>query len=293
MVQTRPRYANYRPPKGHPLCWVFKAQPLELAYLSWGNRWYGDAPANARAHDGWHYFVVLAGTPLLHVNGRTFPTRPGLVSVADPECVVGHSDRPGVKCDMLTWVWRTPPATSVLQPPPGESLRFILDRTSLRRLKALHGDCREVIGRTNERSRLRLRVARSQLDLILLESVEQEEAGNDDFRLELAIDFLRNHLQDREPVKLLAEFLHLSETSLQRLFRAHTGKSPREFALQWRMTWAREQLARRGASVKSVAYSLGYRHANDFSRAFKRHHGKTASRVQGGIDVTSHREGIG
>ena len=280
MVQTRPRYANYRPPKGHPLCWVFKAQPLELAYLSWGNRWYGDAPANARAHDGWHYFAVLSGTPLLHLNGRTIPTWPGMVSVADPECVVGHSDRPGAKCDMLTWVWRTPPATSVLQPAPGEALRFLLSRGALRRLKALHGECRESVERTNERSRLRLRIARSQLDLILLECVEKEAARTDDFRLELAVDFLRNHLQDREPVKLLAEYLHLSETSLQRLFRSHTGKSPRQFTLQWRMDWAREQLAKNGTSVKSVAYALGYRHANDFSRAFKRHHGLRASGVQ-------------
>jgi AraC-like DNA-binding protein len=182
---------------------------------------------------------------------------------------------------MLTWVWRTPPATSMLQPAPGEWLRFLLSRPSLRRLKALHGDCRESVGRTNERSRLRLRIARSQLDLILLECIENEEASTDDFRLELAVDFLRNHLQDREPVKLLAEYLHLSETSLQRLFRTHTGKSPREFTLQWRMDWAREQLAKNGASVKSIAYALGYRHANDFSRAFKRHHGQRASGVQG------------
>jgi AraC-like DNA-binding protein len=259
---------------------VFKAEPLELAYLSWGNRWYGDAPANARAHDGWHYFVVLSGTPLLHANGRTFPTRPGLVSVADPECVVGHSDRPGAKCDILTWVWRTPPVTPGLQPAPGESLRFMLDRASLRRLKALHGGCREEVDRTNERSRLRLRIARAQLDLILLDRKETADTRNGSFRLQLAIDFLRDHLHDPEPVKLLAEYLHLSETSLQRLFRSQTGKTPREFALQWRMNWAREQLAKPDASVKSVAYTLGYRHANDFSRAFKWHFGHRASIVQ-------------
>jgi AraC-like DNA-binding protein len=194
---------------------------------------------------------------------------------------------------MLTWVWRTPPATSVLQPAPGDSLRFMLNRPSLRRLKALHGECREGIGSTHERSRLRLRIARLQLDLILLECIENEEASRGDFRLELAIDFLRNHLPDREPVKRLAEYLHLSETSLQRFFRAHTGKNPREFALQWRMAWAREQLAKSGASVKSIAYALGYRHANDFSRAFKRHHGQRASGVQGEpgirpLDVAPH-----
>jgi AraC-like DNA-binding protein len=33
-------------------------------------------------------------------------------------------------------------------------------------------------------------------------------------------------------------------------------------------------------SVKAVAYALGYKHANDFSRAFKRHQGFDASRLQ-------------
>jgi AraC-like DNA-binding protein len=45
------------------------------------------------------------------------------------------------------------------------------------------------------------------------------------------------------------------------------------------MRWAREQLSRKHASVKSVAYALGYRHPNDFSRAFKRQYGLTASRI--------------
>lgn len=281
VVANRPRYANYRPPKGHPLCWVFKAKPLELAYLSWGHRWYGDAPANARAHDGWHYFVVLAGTPALHVNGRTLPTQPGLVSVAHPDCVVGHSDLPGRRCEMLTWVWRTPPAHSALRPEEGESIRLVLNRAGLRRLKQLHGQCREAVAGANEHGQLQMRAARLLMDLCLLEGRGYSQAADGSFRLELATDFLRNHLGEQEPVRRLCEYLHVSEASLKRLFHAHTGQSPRDFVLEWRMRWASEQLQTRGSSVKSVAYALGYRHANDFSRAFKRHHGRSASELLG------------
>ena len=281
MVATRPRYANYQPPKGHPLCWVFQAKPFELAYLSWGNRWYGDAPANARAHDGWHYFVVLAGTPALHVNGRTLPTRPGFVSIAHPDCVVGHSDQPGRSCEMLTWVWRQPPSHSALLPPEKEFCRFHVAPGELRRLKNLHVHCREAVAKASELSQLQLRAARLQLDLCLLEGREHRRSADRDFRINLAAEYLRNHLNEQEPVKRLCEYLHISEASLKRLFREHTGKSPRTFALEWRMRWAHEQLNAPGASVKSIAYSLGYRHANDFSRAFKRHHGSTASDVIG------------
>lgn len=277
MVAPRPRYANYRPPKGHPLCWVFKAKPVELAYLSWGHRWYGDAPANARPHDGWHYFVVLAGTPLLHINGRVMPTRPGLVSLAHPECVVGHSDQPGEQCEMLTWVWRSPPAHSALRPEEAGTLLLTLDRAGLRQMKKLHLQCREAVAHANERSQLQMRAARLQIDLCLLERREHHQAADEDFRLELAVDFLRNHLSEPEPVKGLCEYLHLSESSLKRLFHTHTGGSPKEFALAWRMRWAQDQLAKPGSSVKAVAYALGYRHANDFSRAFKHFHGLKAS----------------
>lgn len=279
VVANRPRYANYRPPKGHPLCWVFKPKPFDLAYLSWGHRWYGDAPANARAHDGWHYFVVLAGTPDLNAGGETLKTRPGLVSVAHPDCVVGHVDRPGRRCEMLTWVWRSPPEHSALVPPAGGSLRLMLDRGALRRLKALHAQCREAVANADERGQLQLKVARLQLDLCLLEQHQHRRTADRDFRINLAAEYLRNHLNEQEPVKKMCDYLHISEASLKRLFREHTGKSPRAFALEWRMRWAREQLASTGASVKAVAYALGYRHANDFSRAFKRHHGMTASRV--------------
>jgi len=255
---------------------VFKAKPLELAYLSWGHRWYGEAPANARAHDGWHYFTVLAGNPALHVNGRTLPTQPGLVNVAHPECVVGHSDLPTRRCEMLTWVWRTPPGHSALRPEHGESLRLKVDHHSLRRLKQLHVQCREAVARANERSHLQMLVSRLQMDLCLLDGLDQSSGAVSDFQLDLAVEFLRSHLDEPEPVSLLCEYLHLSEASLKRLFHLHTGRSPREFVFEWRMRWAREELQRESASVKSVAYALGYRHPNDFSRAFKRFHGRNA-----------------
>jgi AraC-like DNA-binding protein len=277
MADPRATYCNYRPLKGHPLCWVFKAQPFELAYLSWGNRWYGDAPANPKPHDGWHYFVVLDGAPLLVVNGREIPSPRGTASIAHPDCVVGHRDRPGRRCQMLTWVWRAEPTLPSLSPPAGDFLTFTLEPAVLRRLKKLSEQCRAAVARADDRSLLELRAARLQMELCLLEGHERRGAADGDFRINLAAEFLRNHLDEPEPVRKLCEYLHISEASLKRLFHEHTGKSPRAFAAEWRMQWAREQLGRTGATVKGVAYALGYRHANDFSRAFKRHHGEAAS----------------
>lgn len=240
-------YADYLPPKGHPLCWIYRTAPFELAYLSWGNRWYGDAPAIPRAHDGWHYFIALEGAPELSVDGRR--------------------------------VMRTPPAHSALRPPPEGFLKFSFDADVLRQLKKLQEQCRRAVARTDEASVLQLRAARLQLDLLMLQGRTQRGAPEGDFRINLATDFLRAHLSEPEPVKQLCEHLHVSEASLKRLFHEHTGKSPRAFVSGWRMQWAHEQLAGAKNSVKSVAFALGYRHANDFSRAFKRHYGLAATRL--------------
>lgn len=277
MAQPRLRYDDYFPPKGHPLCRVFYPPPFELAYLSWGHRWYGDKPAPARAHDGWHYFVVLEGRAVLEVNGRRFRTQPGLVSVAHPDCEVGHADRPGRRCRMLTWVWRAPPVAPALQPPAGGHLRLQVEPVTLRRLVKLHEQCREAAAVTDERSQLHLRIARLQLELGLLEGRNRRRAADDGARFQLAVDYLRDHLGEAKLVRRLAGHLGLSEASLKRLFRRRTGQGPRAFVQAWRMRWAQQQLAGGGTSVKAVAFALGYRYANDFSRAFTRHHGAAAT----------------
>ncbi len=267
------------PPKGRPYWLPTRTTPFELSYLSWGYRWYGDAPIKPSRHDGWHYVVVLEGSPTLLVRGRTLQPPAGVLTICHPDCAIGHSDDQGRRCYILTWIWRTPPAHSALQPKAGSFLRIPLDAELIRRIKLLHTQCREAVAHANERSMLQLRALRLQLDLALLESRDHRGTADSDFRINLAVEWLGNHLNELEPTKRLCEYLQISEASLKRLFSAHTGKSPRAFALDWRMRWAREHLADGRSSVKSIAYALGYRHPNDFSRAFKRFYGEKASNV--------------
>jgi AraC-like DNA-binding protein len=274
-----PSAAPITPPKGRPHWLPDRATSLELRYLSWGYRWYGDVPVGSSSHDGWHYFMVLEGSPTLLVREQTVRMRPGMVSICDPECPVGHRDQPKQRCCILTWIWKSQPTHSALRPNPGDFIKISLDKDRLRRLKNLHTQCREAVANTNERSMLQLQVARLQIDLCLLDAREHRQTADENFRLNLAMKYVRDHLDEPEPIKHLCKYLQISGASLRRLFHEHTGKSPRAFALDWRMQWAREQLLPAQASVKSVAYALGYRHPNDFSRAFKRYYGLTASRI--------------
>jgi len=46
------------------------------------------------------------------------------------------------------------------------------------------------------------------------------------------------------------------------------------------MERASQLLEKKGVAVKEVAYELGYLHANDFSRAFKKFTGRNPSRSE-------------
>jgi len=264
-------------PKGiSPDSRLYRPVPFEVCYLSWGKRHYGDAPLAAVMSEGWHYFVVLSGAPLLLVGNKRIRVQAGTVNIADPECALGHSDKTGNSCEMLTWIWRTPPTPSVLKPTKGSCVRFMLKADQLRGLRKLHRKCREAVAASNEHSSLQLRIGRLQLDLCLIEATNERWAANRHLCIELAIDFLRNHLGEVRSIHRLREYLQISDASLKRLFHEHTGKSPRAYFQELRMQRAREQLLPRANSVKSVAYALGYRYPSDFSRAFKREFGMTA-----------------
>ena len=225
------------------------------------------------------YFVVLTGSPTLLVNNQKVVAHPGFVSIGEPECPIGHWDEPGKACQMLTWIWRTPPSHSALRPANGTFLRLQVESDQLRRLKHLHLRCREAVADSNELGMVQLRAARLYLDLCLLEALQHRREPDETMRLELAVQYLRNHVSDSTIIPGLCEYLQVSKASLNRLFRKHTGNSPRAFAQEMRMQWAREQLADPKTSVKSICYALGYRHLPDFSRAFKRHFGISASEV--------------
>src|SRR5580700_7045984 len=134
------------PPKYvSPFVRLYRPAPFELSYLSWGRRRYGDWAIEAAMREGWHYFVVLAGTPTLVVGDHEIVTEPGAVSIGDPDCPIGHRDEPGGVCQMLTWIWRTPPTHSALRPDKEGYLRLYLEPAQLRRMKQLHVQCREAV----------------------------------------------------------------------------------------------------------------------------------------------------
>ena len=260
------------PPEGRP---YWKAPPSDggdLLYLCWGLRWYGDHPIPLSCRDGWTYFVVLDGAPVfVFEDGSTLVARAGTGLIFHPDCVRGARDAKGRRSQILGWIWRTPPAHESLRPRPGGHGTTTFGKELLRRVEKVHADCRRQAFERGPWSGLELAKDRLELDLCFLHSRDRAGPARQEYRLERAVRFVRDHPEVLDPTRRLCEHMQVSSATLKRLFRAGLGQSPRAFAYEQRMLRAARMLSSGRKMMKEAAFELGYAHPGDFSRAFHRY----------------------
>lgn len=87
-------------------------------------------------------------------------------------------------------------------------------------------------------------------------------------------------------IRELALELHLSLSSLQRLFKHQTGVSVGEWLSEQRLQRAAHLLANSYMSVKEIAHNVGYEHASSFVRAFERRFAQAPARYRKQSDYT-------
>jgi len=94
-------------------------------------------------------------------------------------------------------------------------------------------------------------------------------AGLADARLAKALTAMHEAPKTQWTLKRLAEIAGMSRTRFAEHFRNMVGRTPIDYLTIWRMTVARQLLAR-GKPVKSVSLQVGYESAAAFSRVFSR-----------------------
>lgn len=250
------------------------AQKLPLLYLAWGHRDFQKQPVPASQHEGWCCLLIEEGLPTLKIEGRPVRISAGTLAVLGPDCEFGWEATPSGECKFLLWMWRDLEDVSRAY---GESAYIIriLNRKMQSPLLRLHEACRDEILRADAISARYLTGCHLQFQAILERSL-QAETEKDSTRLRSQIiDWMTQHLDSREPVARLCDYLNLSQSTLYRLFRDEYGVSPLAYFNQLKMEQARQFLRESRLTVKEVAHALGYRYFNDFSRAYKKYHGRT------------------
>ena len=149
----------------------------------------------------------------------------------------------------------------------------------VRQLQQIHAGCRQEVAHPDGLTPLALERLRLEPELCLGRMRQSQSplpaASN---RLDLAIRWMQHNLSVRRPVSFQCDYLQVSPSSLERLFLDNLGELPSSHFQRLKMQQATEFLKQDSLSVKEIAFTLGYRHANDFSRAFKSYTGRTPSR---------------
>lgn len=102
----------------------------------------------------------------------------------------------------------------------------------------------------------------------------QVESESTDRLSDLA-GWIRSHLKQDLSVEALAERAYLCPRQFTRRFTKLFQRTPAAFVEDLRLSEAQTRLSARGASIESIALSVGFRSADAFRRAFERRFGIT------------------
>lgn len=117
-------------------------------------------------------------------------------------------------------------------------------------------------------------------DIFEKKAGEKDHGLNEKF-LERVMDHLEeNYQNDRYGIQQLYTDLGISRVQLHRKLTALTGQSATEFIRNFRLQKAKELLLESDRHVSEIAYEVGFRDANYFSKSFIQEFGLNATRLR-------------
>ena len=113
---------------------------------------------------------------------------------------------------------------------------------------------------------------------------EEHPAGRQvlklDSRVQAVVEYLTLHPAEHPDIDRLCAMTEMSPSSLRRLFKAHTGKSPNDFLNEMRMMAAARILLNTDDRISTIAYTLGFSDPNYFIRRFRGNFGMSPQRYR-------------
>jgi AraC-like DNA-binding protein len=252
-------------------------------------------------HDFCELVLVLSGRGRHMLEGESFPVAAGNVFVVQGRQVHSFRDREGlVLVNVMYDPQRVPLPSGLLRRLPGYSALFMLEpsfRSAHRFSSRLELD-REDLGSAEalaERIEAESAQARPGHEAVLLGllvelmvflSRRYGESDARESRSLLEMGRLISALEQRcsEPWTLaqMAGLARLSRTSLLRVFRQATGKSPIDFLIGLRIEAAKRLLRQSDRSMTDIALETGFGDSNYFARQFRLVTGRTPTAFRRG-----------
>lgn len=166
-----------------------------------------------------------------------------------------------------------PPTHDSLKPKPGGYQQFKLDRAKLGAIDRLQKENRQELAQLDDYSAQALSSQQAALDVAILRAqIKLSNKDQGESRYAAALNWMQHNLTAQHPINELSVYLNVSESTLQRIFKRRANESPLSVFQRFKAEEAK-RLLNDGLAVKSVAYQLGYKHPNDFTRFYKKYYG--------------------
>lgn len=114
--------------------------------------------------------------------------------------------------------------------------------------------------------------------LSLLTRLSGLKTHGPEYSARMAVNYIRSYYMQPLSVELLAAKLNLDRSYFSAIFKRHTGKSPQQYIVDYRLNKAAELIAARIISPSAAALRVGYTNPSNFSRMFKRRFGVPPNR---------------
>lgn len=101
----------------------------------------------------------------------------------------------------------------------------------------------------------------------------------------MAVAYIARHFDQDLRRDALAELCHVCPSEFSRAFKREQGTTFEHFLLEFRISKARDLLAKPHMTISQAAYSAGFSDASYFSRVFRRLVGVTASEYQSSVQL--------
>ncbi|WP_440876889.1 helix-turn-helix domain-containing protein [Thalassotalea sp. PLHSN55] len=88
-------------------------------------------------------------------------------------------------------------------------------------------------------------------------------------QLNTPVTYIHQHFHQEISIEKLAEITHISVSALERRFKKHLAKTPKQFIREVRLEHARKLLIETNLPIAEIAYQSGYTDHSYFSRHFK------------------------
>lgn len=242
-----------------------------LAYWSSGTRTYGPRPILANRRLFWELQWVFSGTA--HPNpprkeDSQLPT-PRL-HIAHPESLHGWTDQGDAPSEVFVLHFRQVPAELHARLKSTESLTFSLKPTEARFFATRTAELATLLRQNDRRVALKLEQILIEVALFTLEQDPPSPSRVTPIdRVQLALNWYRQHLAEHPSAADTAAALGLSPAHLRRFFQAAGLRPPRKEFELIRLETAKQLLAS-GWKSERIADYLGFSEPSAFSRAFKR-----------------------